>query len=82
MTAFRIEHVWADYHRIMRGDTKVAIVFPADINGRLAVYPHPDTYPDLAFTGVPAPLLPEWMTFGSMHEVAAFLGIEQERAAA
>lgn len=82
MSEFRIEHVWADYHRIMQGDIKVAIIFPADGDGRLAVYPNPDEYPGLTFAGLPAPLLPEWMKFGSLDEIADMLGIAEQAEAA
>lgn len=82
MSGYRIEQLTPDYWLVKRQGVKVAIVFPANAEGRLAIYPHPETYPDLCFTGLPDPLLPEWMTFGSMREIEAFLGIEQRAEAA
>jgi hypothetical protein len=81
MTGYRLEQINPDYWLVMRGSTKVAIVFP-DSSDRFLVYPHPDTYPGLTFEGLPKPFLPEWMTFGSIVEVERFLGIEQEKEAA
>lgn len=81
MTSYRLEQINPDYHLVMRGSVKVAIVFP-DSTDRFLIYPHPETFPGLNFDGLPAPLLPAWMTFGSLREIEQFLDIEPERAAA
>ena len=94
MTAFRIEPTWSDYFAVFHGDRKVAILFP----GRLAIewpdgvpfspaqpwtlMPDPESFPDAACTGLPRPLSPSGNRFDSFAAVEAFLGIEQERAAA
>jgi hypothetical protein len=82
MDSYRLEQIKPDYWLVMRGLTKVAIVFPGEAPGSLKLYPHPDTYPDLYFTGLPAPLLPDWMTFSSMSALREFLAIQPEAIAA
>lgn len=82
MTAYRIEHLHADYSAVFHGETKVGIIFPARGDDELALYPNPAAFPDLTFTGLPAPMEPRFMTFANLSAVEAFLGIEQERAAA
>jgi hypothetical protein len=67
---------------ILHGDTRAAIIYPPEDDGRVAIYPWPPTYPDLAFTGLPAPLKPEWDWHPSLASVRQMLGIEQARVAA
>ena len=63
------------------GSNKVAILFPPLHEGdNYLLYPHPDTYRDLTFSGVPTPLRPEFMAFTSFDEVQAFLGIQSRTA--
>ena len=75
MSAFSIQPVWADYLAIYHGTTKAAIIYPAGEDGRLAVYPNPDSYPGLRFRGLPAPLKPEFEFFDSLEQIAERLGI-------
>lgn len=80
--SFRIEHIHADYSAVYHGDTKVGIIFPARGEDELSLYPNPAAFPDLTFTGLPAPMEPRFMSFPSIDALASFLGIEQERVAA
>lgn len=80
--AFRIEHIHADYSAVYHGDTKVGIIFPARGEDELSLYPNPAAFPDLTFTGLPAPMEPRFMSFPSIADLEAFLGIEQRAEAA
>jgi hypothetical protein len=93
MTTFRIEPTFSDYHAIYWGDRKVAILFPARPYVQADVWPaqqalpwslmpDPEAFPDAACTGLPRPLSPAGNRFDSFEQVLAFLGLEQERAAA
>ena len=82
MSAFRIEPVHQDYLAVYHGDVKAGIIFPARGDDELALYPNPAAFPDLTFTGLPAPMEPRFMTFPSLQAVEAFLGIEQRAEAA
>lgn len=82
MSGFRIEHIHADYSAVYHGDTKVGIIFPARGEDELSLYPNPAAFPDLTFTGLPAPMEPRFMSFPDMGTLEAFLGIAEERVAA
>lgn len=59
------------------GATKVAILFaPLHEGDAYQLYPHPGTYRDLNFSGLPAPLNPGFRAFSSIDDVHAFLGIK------
>lgn len=82
MSPFRIEPVHADYSAVYHNGIKVGIIFPARGEDELSLYPNPAAFPDLTFTGLPAPMEPRFMTFPDMEALAAFLGIEEDRVAA
>jgi hypothetical protein len=59
------------------GTTKAAILFPPLHEGEFyLLYPHPNTYRELNFSGLPAPLSPGFMAFAALDDVRAFLGIQ------
>lgn len=82
--AFEIEELSYSASRIVwQGGRKVAILFPPlDAGGSYLLYPHPITFPGLGFEGLPAPLRPEFMTFATLDDVHAFLGIGEVSARA
>lgn len=75
MSGFSIRPIFADYLAIYHGETKAAIIYPADDAGRLAVYPNPDAFPGLMFDGLPAPLKPAFEPFDSLEAIADRFGI-------
>lgn len=78
MSAFSIRPIFADYLAIYHGETKAAIIYPADGDGRLAVYPNPDAYPGLTFAGLPAPIKPAFEPFDSPQQIAERFGIPSD----
>lgn len=82
MSAFSLEPIHADYTAVYHDGIKVGIVFPARGDQALSLYPNPAVFPDLAFTGLPAPMRPEFMTFPDMDALKDFLGVEREEMAA
>ena len=82
MSAFSITEIHADYSAIYHDGVKVGIVFPARGDQALSLYPNPAVFPDLAFTGLPAPMRPEFMTFPDMDALRSFLGVEAMEEAA
>lgn len=82
MSGFRIEPVHQDYAAVYHNEIKVGIIFPARGEDELSLYPNPAAFPDLTFTGLPAPMEPRFMSFPNMEALEAFLGITQERVAA
>jgi hypothetical protein len=82
MGTFSIEPIHADYTAVYCDGVKVGIVFPARGDQALSLYPNPAVFPDLAFTGLPAPMRPEFMTFPDMDALRSFLGVSDEAVAA
>ena len=81
-TLYRIERLsYSSTSLVWLGSTKVAILFPPlHEGGDYLLYPHPDTYRSLTFSGLPAPLRPGFMAFTSFDKVRAFLGIQSPAA--
>jgi hypothetical protein len=81
-TLYHIERLsYRSTSLIWLGSTKVAILFPPlHEGGDYLLYPHPDTYRSLTFSGLPAPLRPGFMAFTSFDKVRAFLGIQSRTA--
>lgn len=79
---YRIETLsYSSTSLVWLGSTKVAILFPPlHEGGDYLLYPHPDTFPSLTFSGLPAPLRPGFMAFTSFDKIRAFLGIESPAA--
>lgn len=59
------------------GTTKAAILFsPLHEGDGYLLYPHPGTYRDLNFSGLPVPLSPGFKAFSTIDDVRAYLGIK------
>lgn len=82
MPGYSVQFVHNDYYAVILDGIKVGIVFPARGDQALSLYPNPAVFPDLAFTGLPAPMRPEFMTFPDMDALKAFLGIQELEVAA
>jgi hypothetical protein len=82
MSDYSIRATHNDYAAVYQGEQKVAIIFPADNDGKLALYPNPDAFPGLMFEGRPAALRPEFEPFESLEAIAERFGIQPEAIAA
>ena len=83
MTAYRIAPVFQDFYAVYHGDRRVGIIFPARPATTFpplpaepwSLAPDPEAFPDLACSGLPSPMEPWFKPFGSLAEIAAYLGI-------